>query len=487
MIFPHQLHDDSPVIKKSFPVLLVEEYLFFLQYPFHKQKLAFHRATMQYYRAFLLKRGCEVHMVEARDVFADIRKLIPALAESGVEQVHYIDPTDDWLDSRIRTSAKQADLDLVCHPSQSFLCSRSTISDFFGQRKRFYQKDFYVFQRKRLDILMEGEDRPVGGKWVYDADNRKKYPRDMTPPDFTYPEADPWWPEAVTYVEDHFPGNPGTLDGAAYYPVTHQESQAAMEKFFAKRFGEFGTYQDAIVAKESFLHHSVLSPMINAGLLSPQLVLDACLEYAVDHSIPINSVEGFVRQLIGWREFIRAVYELAGRRERTCNFWDFDRKMPESFWTGETGIAPFDQTIRKVLRTGYCHHIERLMVLGNFMVLCEFDPDEVYRWFMVMFVDAYDWVMVPNVYGMSQFADGGLMSTKPYISSSNYIRKMSDYTSGDWERIWDGLFWRFLHNHRDFFQKNPRMRMLLSTFDRMDDKKRKHHLDAAEEYLLEIS
>jgi deoxyribodipyrimidine photolyase-related protein len=204
------------------------------------------------------------------------------------------------------------------------------------------------------------------------------------------------------------------------------------------------------------------------------------------NEIPLNSVEGFIRQIIGWREFIRAVYELKGIEQRTKNYWNFKRKIPVSFWKGETGIEPLDITIKKVIDTGYCHHIERLMVIGNFMVLCEFDPDEVYRWFMELFIDAYDWVMVPNVYGMSQFADGGLMSTKPYISGSNYLMKMSNYKKGDWQLIWDGLFWRFMDKHRDFFLSNPRLGMLIRTFDKMEPKKKLGLLNSAENYLKSL-
>ena len=190
--------------------------------------------------------------------------------------------------------------------------------------------------------------------------------------------------------------------------------------------------------------------------------------------------------MIGWREFIRIVYEREGCKQRTKNFWGFDRKIPESFWQGTTGILPVDNVIHKVLKTGYSHHIERLMVIGNFMLLCEFHPDEVYRWFMALYVDAYDWVMVPNVYGMSQFADGGLVTTKPYVSGSNYLLKMGDYQKGVWTEIWDGLFWRFMHVHRDFFLTNPRLGMLIKTFDKMPDEKRNTHIEVAENYLNQL-
>ena len=258
------------------------------------------------------------------------------------------------------------------------------------------------------------------------------------------------------------------------------------QQFFKERFHDFGAYEDAIVAKEGILNHSVLSPLINAGLLSPKYIVSEAVAYSEKNGIPINSIEGFVRQIIGWREFIRGIYETRGRIERTKNFWGFTRKIPSSFYTGTTGIEPIDNVIKKVLETGYCHHIERLMVLGNFMILCEFDPDEVYRWFMELFIDAYDWVMVPNVYGMSQFSDGGIFATKPYISGSNYLKKMSDCKNGAWQEIWDSLFWRFMNVHRDFFQQNPRLSMLLRTFDRFDAEKQRRLMDGAEEYLQSL-
>jgi len=218
---------------------------------------------------------------------------------------------------------------------------------------------------------------------------------------------------------------------------------------------------------------------LNCGLLLPLECAMAAENAYHQKKVPLNAAEGFIRQIIGWREFIRGVYVCKGTEERTKNYWNFKRKIPKSFYNGTTGIDPIDDTIKKVNKSGYANHIERLMILGNFMVLCEFNPDDVYKWFMELFIDSYDWVMVPNVYGMSQFADGGLMSTKPYISSSNYIIKMSDYKKGSWSDIWDGLFWSFMDKQREFFKKNPRMRMLISSYDKMDSlKKEKLLLDA---------
>ncbi|MFT5468253.1 MAG: deoxyribodipyrimidine photolyase-related protein [Verrucomicrobiales bacterium] len=213
-------------------------------------------------------------------------------------------------------------------------------------------------------------------------------------------------------------------------------------------------------------------------------MLDRALEFAKENDTPLNSLEGFVRQIIGWREFMRGAYDHLGVRCRTSNFWGFeDRTIPTAFYEGTTGIDPVDTAIRRALDHGYCHQIERLIILGNFMLLCGLHPDRVYDWFMELFVDAYDWVMVPNVY---EFADGGLFTTKPYISGSNYVRKMSDYPKGEWCEAWDGLFWAFVKNHEDFFRKQHRLGIMVRQIDKMAPEKLKAHLAAADEFLERI-
>lgn len=327
---------------------------------------------------------------------------------------------------------------------------------------------------------------PEGGKWTYDADNRKKYPKGKTPPSIQFPELSIYHKEAIAYVQQNFETHYGELSDFVSYPIDHESAESWLQQFFEFRFHEFGIYEDAIVKEEHFLNHSLLSPLINVGLLDPMYVIRTAIDYAIAHEVPLNSTEGFVRQILGWREFIRGVYEVKGSEERTKNFWNFNRKIPKSFYDGTTGITPIDDVIKKVLKTGYAHHIERLMILGNFMVLCEFDPDDVYQWFMELFIDAYDWVMVPNVYGMSLFADGGLMSTKPYISSSNYIMKMSNYSKGDWQATWDGLFWTFMDKHREFFLSNPRLGMLIRTFDKMKPETKEGHFENANKFMTQL-
>jgi len=489
LIFPHQLFQESPLFEVHVPMYIIEEYLFFKQYPFHKQKIAFHRATMQHYADFLRKdKKLEVHYIEATSPISDIRKLIPELKSQGVDHINYIDPTDNWLQKRIAKGVLDNDLSTTEYTSPLFLNTKADLTNFFRKdKKKYHQTTFYKEQRKERNILIDTDGNPEGGKWTFDTENRKKYPAKKTPPAIQFPDVDVYYKEAKSYVETNFQDHLGSLTDHSLYPTNFKTTKAWLHQFFEQRFMEFGTYEDAIVAENSILNHSVLTPMLNVGLITPKEIINACLIYAEENEVPINSTEGFVRQIMGWREFIRGVYEARGSEERTTHFWNFTKKIPASFYDGTTGIPPIDQTIKKVLQTGYCHHIERLMVLGNFMMLCEFDPNEVYQWFMELFIDSYDWVMVTNVYGMSQFADGGLMATKPYISGSNYLMKMSNYKKGEWQEVWDGLFWRFMHTHRDFFLSNPRLGMLVRMFDKMDEEKKQKHLRNGESYLKTLT
>jgi deoxyribodipyrimidine photolyase-related protein len=482
LIFPHQLFKYHPAVKQQQVVYIVEEYLFFRQYHFHKQKLVLHRAGMKKYAACLSAQKITIEYITCFDELSDIRKLIGHLYTKKITAIHFADVADNWLKKRIESSCKKYGISFTEYATPNFLNTIEEVKSFFDKKKTYFQTAFYIEQRKQRNILLDAAAQPTGGQWTYDADNRLKYPKKEKPPAVKPAAEDDFVKEAKVYVAANFSDNYGSIE-KFIYPTDHITAEQWLNHFLEERFEKFGVYEDAIVANEHFLHHSVLTPMLNIGLLHPQQIIDSALQVSVKKNIPLNSLEGFIRQIIGWREFIRIVYEREGSKQRIKNYWGFKRKIPISFWEGNTGIFPVDTVIKKVLQTGYSHHIERLMVMGNFMLLCEFDPDEVYRWFMEMYVDAYDWVMVPNVYGMTQFADGGLMTTKPYISGSNYLLKMSDYAKGSWTTVWDGLFWRFMHVHRNFFLQNPRLGMLLKTFDKMPEDKQQQHLSAAENYL----
>ncbi|WP_299127780.1 cryptochrome/photolyase family protein [uncultured Winogradskyella sp.] len=481
LIFPHQLFKNSPILNLDCDIYLVEEFLFFKHYKFHKQKILFHRATLKCYEDYLKSKGKTIHYIEAISDHSDVRELIPHLIDKGLETFHIIDPTDNWLQKHINSVSNT--IELKSYESPLFINTKDELSTFFKpNKKKFFQTSFYKQQRKDRNLLMVNGE-PHGGKLTYDSDNRKKYPKAKTPPYLQFPDKSKYHTEAEAYVNKNFNNNYGELNDLINYPISPKAAEQWLTQFLEQRFHEFGPYEDAIVKEEHFLNHSLLSPLINVGLLDPMDVINKAITYAKANDVPLNSLEGFVRQILGWREFIRGVYEVKGTEERIKNFWNFSRKIPKSFYNGTTGIKPIDDVIKKVNKTAYAHHIERLMILGNFMVLCEFDPDEVYQWFMELFIDAYDWVMVPNVYGMSLFADGGLMSTKPYISSSNYIMKMSNYSKGDWQATWDGLFWTFMDKHRNFFASNPRLGMLLGNLDKMKKETLENHFNNAEQFL----
>jgi deoxyribodipyrimidine photolyase-related protein len=470
LIFPHQLFE-QPIAITNASYWLIEEQLFFRQFNFHPLKRAYHRATMKVYEQEITHRGDSVNYIESADEHADVRRLFSLLAQHGIREAHTYDVIDDWLSRRILKAAASNNIILTIHPSPMFMESTEEVMRYSKGKKRLFHADFYKHQRLKHQVLLDEAGQPIGGQWSFDADNRKKYPKGKQPPKLKALSTNPIWEEACVYVRGAF-DNPYRLPlGQFRYPINRTEAKQWLSEFLEQRFVDFGEYEDAIVKHELVLHHSVLTPMLNVGLLTPLEVVQAAIDYGKSHDVPLNSLEGFIRQVMGWREYIRMVYLWRGREERTRNFWGFERPIPEALWMGNTGIDPVDDTIRKVRETGYCHHIERLMVMGNFMLLNEYHPDEVYRWFMELFIDAYDWVMVPNVYGMSQFADGGLMATKPYISGSNYIMKMSNHSKGPWQERWDALFWRFMHTNRNFFSRNPRLSMLVRSFDKMPKEK----------------
>jgi deoxyribodipyrimidine photolyase-related protein len=485
LIFPHQLFENTDWIDKSAKVFLTEESLFFSQYPFHKQKILFHRSSMQFYFNFLVKNGFDVEYVNNHDDISDVRLLIKHLVSSEYENFKMINPDDNYLFNRINQSIKKLNVSIEIIDNPQFLNTILELDSFFkNKEKKFFQTSFYISQRKKMKILLNKDDKPVGDKWSFDTDNRKKYPKGKIAPKINFPSKDSFYIEAEKYVKKYFNNNYGNINEQINYPCTHSSAKKWLEQFIKFRFKEFGDYEDAVMVDETFLNHSVLSPMLNIGLITPNEVISEVLKHKND--IPINSLEGFVRQIIGWREFIRGIYHYKGVQQRNSNFFDFKRKMPKSFYDGSTGVFPFDNCIKKVLQNAYSNHIERLMILGNFMLLCEINPNDIYKWFMELYVDAYDWVMVPNIYGMSQFSDGGLMSSKPYISSSNYIKKMSNYKNGPWAVIWDALYWKFIDKHREKLAKNIRMKFMINLFDKMDDEKKNLHISTANTFLKSL-
>ena len=483
LIFPNQLFK----IKKQFTdvnhIALIQDNLFFgcdsqWQQKFHCQKIIFHKATMDSYEEDLKSQGFNViylqHKRESRT-----EDNLNYLLEKGFNYFITYEAFDWSLEKRIKDFSMKNNIKLEIRKNDMFLTCQDISEEILNQKKIYGMQKFYKIQRKSLNILIEKDGSPKGGTWSFDKMNRKKLPNSIEVPTIPTIKTNRFLDKAKKEVSINYKDYYGSTENFNY-PLSHKDAEEWLDNFLIERFNLFGDYEDAIHSNHRTLWHSVLSPLINSGLLTPRQIIDKSWEFYQSNNIGINSYEGFVRQIIGWREFILLMYKRNSLELRNGNFWDFeDKPIPLCFYTGQTGIRPLDDSIKNILETGYAHHIERLMIVGNLMLLCRFHPNQVYKWFMELFIDSYDWVMVPNVYGMSQFSDGGLFTTKPYISGSNYIRKMSNYKSEDWCSTWDSLFWTFIDDYKNKFKDQYRLSMILRNLEKMDpNKKMNHRLNA---------
>lgn len=466
LIFPHQLFENNPLLKNADVIFLIEDYLYFRQYKFHKQKLILHRASMKAYEHQLLDKKRKIIYLDSTKMTSR-RAWMRYVKQESIQKIICNEVVDYWLEQDLIKASNTLGIQFEIIPTPMFINSRVENTDFFKKQKKPFMKTFYEWQRKRLSILMDENGKPQGGVFSFDAENRKKLPKHFSHPPLYKIEENEYIKEAKVYISKNFKSNYGSVE-EFNYSIDSKSAKEAFEHFLTYRLEKFGDFEDAISSEYSLIHHSVLTPYLNIGLVTPAYIIKRTLEYVAKQtqSIPLNSLEGFLRQIIGWREFMRAMYDMHGNRMRTSNFFNHTHALDTTFWTAHTNNVVLDTTIARVLKYGYCHHIERLMVLGNYMLLSEINPDEVYKWFMELFIDSYDWVMVPNVYDMSQFADGGIFATKPYICASNYIIKMSNYKKdGVWNVEFDTKFWDFLKKHRIFLSKNIRFKMLLSRID----------------------
>ena len=450
----------------------------------HQQKIVLFLAAMRGYRDELLAAGFDVCYRELQppDEGDYETRLDEVIVAEGIDELRHFEIEDRAMEDRVRAYAERRGLDRVELESPMFLCSRARFSEYLDGARRPFMADFYRQERKRLNLLIDADGRPEGGRWSFDEDNRKKLPRSMTPPDVEPGDLTPQLRDVIELVEEWFADHPGKA-AEFWWPVTREGARRWLDEFLDKRFADFGPYEDAISRRSSTVFHSLLSPLINMGLLTPQEVLEAGMERAASNDIPLQSVEGFVRQVMGWREFIRGVYRHFDDEQSSTNHWRHERRLTSAWYDGKTGIPPLDDTIRDAQSLGWTHHITRLMVAANLMTLAEIHPQEAWRWFMEMYVDSSEWVMGPNVYGMGIFSDGGIFATKPYICGSNYLRKMSDYPQGDWCDTVDGLYWRFIDKHRGFFAAQPRLALMPRALDRLTDERRERIFAAAEQFL----
>ena len=457
-------------------------------YKFHKQKIIFFLSAMRTYADELSKNKISVHYEKIEDTFKSKLTFEQALEKFIVDQkiktASIYEIEDKFFEKRLMTLFAKMKINLQVIQSPMFLTSRDQFKKYLSPTRRPFMKTFYEKQRVALKILIEKDLSPVGGQWSFDAENRLPLPNKINPPDVARIKTSQHVKDVSLLTDTFFSGHVG-LSEQFWLPVSRGEAHAWLDQFIEERLEQFGPYEDAIPEHSTFVFHSVLTPFLNVGLLTPDEIVRAVLTHYKKAKVPIASVEGFIRQVIGWREFIRGIYQNYSDKQETTNYFKHTKKLKQCWYDGTTGITPLDTTIKKTVQFGYAHHIERLMVVGSLMLLLEIEPAEAHKWFMEMFIDSSDWVMGPNVYGMALFSDGGIFATKPYFCGSNYYKKMGLYkidavSQKQWADGVDGLYWGFIEKHKDFFLKNPRMSMMARTVEKMELAKKKRIFAAAE-------
>lgn len=481
VVFGDQLFDPALFPTRPSIVLMVEDDELCRRYAYHKLKLAFLLAAMRGHADALRAAGFEVRYHPLEDALGWRQALDRLLGEREVPTLLHFEVESAALRRALEDAARDNGVRRKCWSSPKFLNPLDDFDDFLDEHDPPRMVAYYQWQRRRHDILLDSDGAPVGGQWSFDGSNRERLPADVEPEPPQRPATNRHVQAVKTLVAERFSAHPGSLDHF-WLPTTATDANDWLEGFLEHRLHDFGRFEDALTGRSEFVFHSGLSPLLNVGLLTPQHVVRRILEYGQRHDVPLNSIEGIVRQIIGWREFVRGIHHHYGRAMRTRNVWGAERRLTESWYSGDTGIDPLDHVIRKTGRLGWAHHIERLMLAANLMNLAGVRPPDVYRWFMEMYVDAYDWVMVPNVFGMGLTSEGGIFSTKPYICGSNYVLKMSDFRRGDWCPVMDGLFWGFVRRHEGALKKNPRLAAMAANLPRVA-KRRPEIFGLAEQFI----
>ncbi|EAP82789.1 cryptochrome/photolyase family protein [Sulfitobacter sp. EE-36] len=446
----------------------------------HPKKIALIFAAMRKFAHALEQDGWTVAYTQLDDTDnagSIVGELLRRAAQTGASQVLATEP-GEW---RLIDKLKYAPLKVHLLPDDRFLATHAEFEAWAEGRNALRMEYFYREMRRKTGLLMEG-DQPAGGKWNFDHDNRKAAPEDVTVDGPLRFDPDATTREVLELVQARFGDNFGALE-PFWFATTRAEALQALDHFIANALPRFGDYQDAMLNENEFLYHAILSPYLNIGLLNVTEICEAAADaYAAGHA-PINAAEGFIRQIIGWREYVRGIYFIEGPDYTARNILGHDRDLPWFYWGGETRMNCVAKAVGQTRTQAYAHHIQRLMVTGNFALLAGIDPAQVHEWYLAVYADAFEWVEAPNTIGMSQFADGGVIASKPYVSSGAYINRMSDHCkschysvsakTGDTACPFNLLYWHFLDRHRDRFSNNPRMGNMYRTWDRMDADKRK--------------
>ncbi|WP_299829003.1 cryptochrome/photolyase family protein [uncultured Roseobacter sp.] len=459
----------------------------------HPKKIALIFAAMRKFASALGEEGWDVRysqLDDSQNAGSIVGELLRRAEETGAAEVLVTEP-GEW---RLIEKLKHAPIKTHILQDDRFIASHQEFEHWAEGRKQLRMEYFYREMRRKTGLLMDG-DKPVGGKWNFDHENRKPAPDDVAfggPMQFTPDEV---VEEVLALVEARFEAHFGDLR-PFWFATTQGEARRALSHFISKALPKFGDYQDAMLADNRFLYHAVISAYINIGLLDPLEVCEKVAEAYDAGDVPINAAEGFIRQIIGWREYMRGIYFLEGPDYPDRNVLGHDRDLPALFWGGETQMRCLSKAVEQTRTEAYAHHIQRLMITGNFALLAGIDPYQVHAWYLAVYMDAFEWVEAPNTVGMSQFADGGIIASKPYVSSGAYINRMSDYCKGCAysvsQKTGEGacpfnlLYWHFLDRHRERFKDNARMGNMYRTWDRMDADRRGAVIAEAGDFLRRL-
>lgn len=457
----------------------------------HKKKIAFLFSSMRHFAEELREAGWPVDYLKLDD--PDNPGSLGAVLEQQMsqhkpEKILLTEPAE-W---RLVETFRNMDIEML--PDDRFLCTPEEFAEWADGRKQLRMEYFYREMRRKTGLLMDG-DKPAGGKWNFDSENRKPATSELFMPQPMEFEPDAMTSDVLELTAERFAGHFGDLEPFAF-AVTRQDALKALDHFVESTLPRFGDYQDAMLRGEPYLYHSILAQYLNCGLLGPLEICEKVEQAYRDGKAPVNSAEGYIRQIIGWREYIRGVYWLKMPEYADSNHFDHQRPLPEFYWTGETDMNCLSAAITQTKELAYAHHIQRLMVTGNFAMLCGIDPAEVHEWYLAVYADAYEWVELPNTIGMSQFADGGVVASKPYAASGSYINRMSDYCgscrfdvkqrTGEDACPFNALYWNFLANQRDKLGDNPRMGPMYRTWERFGEDEQERIRSSANKFLEKL-
>lgn len=464
----------------------------------HRKKIAFIFSAMRHFAQALTAAGYRLEYTQYDDPENKeslFEHVVQAVQQHSFSKIVVAQAGEYRLHEEITTWDKRLNVELEICADNRFLAPRAFFSQWAQGRKQLRMEYFYREMRKTQRVLMQGKE-PAGGKWNYDSQNREKTPKDIAIPKPTSFAPDDITCDVIALVKREFADHFGDVD-EFHYAVTREQALQVLDEFIAHRLETFGQYQDAMVQDEPWMYHSHVSFYLNTGLLSPRECIDAAEQAYDSGQAPLNSVEGFIRQIVGWREYVRGFYWHLMPDYKQHNYLGAKRDLPAFYWGGATQMNCLRQCVKETKENAYAHHIQRLMVLGNFALLAGLDPDQVNEWYLIVYADAYEWVELPNVSGMILFTDGGMLASKPYAASGAYINKMSNYcqhcTYSVKEKIghqacpFNYLYWDFLNRHKSALHKNPRMAMIYRTLEKMDAQRVEHITQDAELFFSKLA